>query len=521
VEHLLLEDRARGSRVGQARGAVVEGRRAEMAAAAERIRAAAGTDVALALAQPDGAGRLRVAWTDPPIPAMARERAARRRAAFDGRRPVGPAPAGDGFAMCAYPLLVEDRPVGVIEVFGRPPALVAAHEGILAEADDLARSLAIGAADRAMPAVAEPDPRTSFPSPTHVRSPVAAVEAAVGTLSARLGVPVAGWCVDADETLTLASLAGLSDATDATVRRALAGLEPWSGTEARRRVEARFVEQTGVDDAMWADAGDAVLLVGDANPEVAGSIELVTAVLADLLPLLRSAGAAQRRSDELDLGIAWTAHELRGPLLGVRAVLELVQRRDADPRQRAVVQSSLRELDHIVGTTEGLLAWAVGAQPLDRAETDVVRLAQDAIEACRLETGHPYFRLSGSERAVAYVDAAHVRSALLNLLRNAVAYADHATEIGVGVGLRGSFVSVEVSDVGPAIPKEERRSIFDPFVRGAVSGRARNGSGLGLFIVRRVVEAHDGRIWVESDRGATTFHVLLPAGAKEAPRCAS
>ncbi|MGE5226667.1 MAG: sensor histidine kinase [Planctomycetaceae bacterium] len=520
---MLLEDRAGVSRAGKDRRVGRVGRWPDMEAASARIRAAAGTDVALALAQPDAAGRLRVAWTDPPIPSMARTRAARRRAAFDGREPVGPTPAGDGFALCAYPLLAQDRPVGVLEVFGRARALLAAHDDILAVADGLARALAgeVGG-DRAGAPDDDPDAPRHLTALAEARSPAAAVDAAVRTLSARLDVPVAGWCVDQDDTLALTSLAGVSGAAGVDVRRALDGLEPWSGTEARRVAEARFAEATGIADAMWADAGDAVLLAGDANPHVAASIELVSAVLADVLPLLRSARAAQRRSDELDLGIAWTAHELRGPLLGVRAVLELVQRRgDADPRQRAVVQSSLRELDHIVGTTEGLLAWAVGAQPLERTETEVVQLAQDAIDACRLETGHPYFRLSGSERAVAYVDAAHVRSALLNLLRNAVAYADHATEIEVGVGLRGAFVSIEVSDVGPAIPPEERESIFDPFVRGTVSGRARNGSGLGLFIVRRVVEAHEGRLWVESNHGATTFHVLLPAAGKGAARCAS
>ncbi len=519
MEHMLLQDRPGGVRGSD------KSRRGALASALEvassRVRSAVGTDIAFAFAQPDAAGRLRVVWTDPPIPAMARTRAVRRRAAFDKGAPVGPSPAGEGLGICAYPLLADGRSVGVIEVFGRARALLAARDDILSVAEELARTL-VGEArgDRDQDAGSD-DEAPSLASLADARSPASAVDAAVRTLAARLGVPVAGWCVDADDTLVLAAVAGAPGSTGA-VRRAIDGLEPWSGTEARRDAEARFAEATGVQDAMWADAGDAVLLAGDANPAVAASIELVIAVLADVLPLLRSAHAAQRRSDELDLGIAWTAHELRGPLLGVRAVLELVERRaEDDPRQRAVVQSSLRELDHIVGTTEGLLAWAVGARPLVRDDTDVVQIVQEAIDGCRLETGHPYFRISGSERAVANVDAAHIRSALLNLLRNAVAYADHATEIEVSVGLRGAFVSIGVSDVGPQIPPEEREAIFDPFVRGAISGRARNGSGLGLFIVRRVVEAHEGRIWVESDRGATTFHVLLPVGGKEAQRCAS
>ncbi|MGZ4131875.1 MAG: hypothetical protein ACXVWF_02410, partial [Actinomycetota bacterium] len=76
---------------------------------------------------------------------MARTRAARRRAAFDGRTAVGPALTLDGFAICAYPLLAGDQSVGVIEVFGRARALLAAHDDILAVTGDLARSLADGA----------------------------------------------------------------------------------------------------------------------------------------------------------------------------------------------------------------------------------------------------------------------------------------------------------------------------------------------------------------------------------------
>jgi len=82
-------------------------------------------------------------------------------------------------------------------------------------------------------------------------------------------------------------------------------------------------------------------------------------------------------------------------------------------------------------------------------------------------------------------------------------------------------VMVSVKDYGPEIPDIERELIFSPFVRGTVPGRPRNGSGLGLFIARRVVEAHGGRIWVESDRESVTFRVLLPMVGTEAPRIAS
>ena len=71
------------------------------------------------------------------------------------------------------------------------------------------------------------------------------------------------------------------------------------------------------------------------------------------------------------------------------------------------------------------------------------------------------------------------------------------------------------------IPREERATIFDPFVRGQEGSRVRDGSGLGLFITRRVVEAHGGRIWFDPHDEGSTFHVLLPVDGRELQRSAS
>jgi signal transduction histidine kinase len=91
----------------------------------------------------------------------------------------------------------------------------------------------------------------------------------------------------------------------------------------------------------------------------------------------------------------------------------------------------------------------------------------------------------------------------------------------VHVASEGTAVRVSVRDQGPGIPREERATIFDPFVRGREGSRVRDGSGLGLFITRRVVEAHGGRIWVDPDDDGSTFHVLLPVDGRELQRSAS
>jgi signal transduction histidine kinase len=82
-------------------------------------------------------------------------------------------------------------------------------------------------------------------------------------------------------------------------------------------------------------------------------------------------------------------------------------------------------------------------------------------------------------------------------------------------------VRVSVGDQGPGIPLAEREIIFDPFVRGGVGSRATGGSGLGLFITRRVVEAHGGQVWVDSGDVGATFHMSLPVDKEELQRFAS
>jgi len=248
-------------------------------------------------------------------------------------------------------------------------------------------------------------------------------------------------------------------------------------------------------------------------------LEIIGSQLAIVL-----AGLAQQtlRDEQLNASIAWTAHELRGPILGVRSVLELLlERAGADPRDPLIIRRSIDELGRLVETAEAVLGWAVGTRSLQRRRTDIVRIVEEAVESCRLETGQDGIVVSFDRRVVARIDPAHIRAAIANLLRNALSFAEPGTKVEAAVERSGDMVMVSVKDFGPEIPAIERELIFSPFVRGTAPGRATNGSGLGLFIARRVVEAHGGRIWVESDRESVTFRVLLPVMGTEAPGMAS
>src|SRR6476661_2801537 len=112
-----------------------------------------------------------------------------------------------------------------------------------------------------------------------------------------------------------------------------------------------------------------------------------------------------------------------------------------------------------------------------------------------------------------FVDQMRIGQVLGNLISNAVKYGDKGSDIDVCVELHGTEVDIAVENRGPGIPPDEIEHLFERFVRSA---RARHSSvrglGVGLYIARELVVAHQGRIWVDSTPGeTTTFHVSLPS----------
>jgi NtrC-family two-component system sensor histidine kinase KinB len=111
-------------------------------------------------------------------------------------------------------------------------------------------------------------------------------------------------------------------------------------------------------------------------------------------------------------------------------------------------------------------------------------------------------------------DADRVYEILSNLIHNALTYSPAGSPLAVRVAASdGDFVRVSVSDQGEGVPPADRERIFDRFYRvNRSDARPTYGSGLGLYIARGLVEAHGGRIWVESEPGSgSTFHFTLPA----------
>jgi len=246
-------------------------------------------------------------------------------------------------------------------------------------------------------------------------------------------------------------------------------------------------------------------------------LEALKSVEESLRTRERELRASDRRKDEF---LAMLAHELRNPLAPIRCASELLMHLAAGhPQVRAPADILQRQIAHLTRIVDDLLD--VSRITQDRIELQRKPLEVGAVIADALESARPLMREKGHILEVAlseaplYVegDAARLVQCVANLLVNAAKYTDPEGEIRVAAhGENGSAV-IAVSDNGVGIPPELLPQIFDLFVQSRRSlDRAQGGLGIGLSLVRRLVQMHGGQVTAASEgagRGAR-FEIRLP-----------
>jgi two-component system CheB/CheR fusion protein len=160
--------------------------------------------------------------------------------------------------------------------------------------------------------------------------------------------------------------------------------------------------------------------------------------------------------------------------------------------------------------------------PIQRTPLDLSDLTRSVVDTIQVIAGEQPVTLQGDDAPLVISgDARRIEQVLLNLLVNAITFSGGNGPIEVSLRQADGFAEVEVRDHGPGIPAHVLPHVFDRFYRVDDERSAREGLGLGLFIAREVVNAHEGRIEVESaiDHGAT-FTVSLPllASPDSSPR---
>jgi heavy metal sensor kinase len=227
----------------------------------------------------------------------------------------------------------------------------------------------------------------------------------------------------------------------------------------------------------------------------------------------------ERSFEQLRRFTSDASHELRTPLTAIRSVGEVGLREHRDERAyREIIGSMLEEADRLGRLVDSLLTLSradVGQVKLTLEHVDLAELARDVVTHLGVlaEEKRQSILVETTAPVYATVDRLVLRQAVINLLDNAIKYSPEGGRVRVIVRDQSQGPTLEVIDVGPGIEVEHQEHIFDRFYRvDKARSRELGGTGLGLAIARWAVEAHGGRIELESADGqGSLFRIRLLA----------
>ena len=279
------------------------------------------------------------------------------------------------------------------------------------------------------------------------------------------------------------------------------------------QTSASFVGTT--DKVRALDTGADNYLFEPIEPE-----ELVANVraLLRLGRVERELREVDRRKDEF---LAILAHELRNPLGPIRSAVDLLRHLDpyAPPAQENARQMIIRQTDHMVRLVDDLLDVSRITQGKITVRKEKVGLREVAQSA--IETASPCIRQAGHALAVTLPDediwvdgdAVRLAQAIINLLHNASKFTPGGGKVSIALAREGDEAVVSVSDTGIGIAPEHSEKIFTLFAQGPhTAERVQDGLGIGLSLVRTLVDLHGGKVSVHSDGlgKGSTFEIRLP-----------
>ena len=202
--------------------------------------------------------------------------------------------------------------------------------------------------------------------------------------------------------------------------------------------------------------------------------------------------------------ISIISHELRTPVALIKGYVSTLRRDDAN-WDREIVDNSLEvieeEADHLTSLIEDLLDASrlqSGGISIKRSDVNIPEMVKHLVERFSSQTSTHHISTDFSpDFPIILADENRIRQVISNLITNSIKYAPQG-EIKISGQVRPNQVIISVSDDGPGIDSTDLPHVFDRFYRAPRSVRETKGAGLGLYLARAIIEAHGGRIWVES-----------------------
>ncbi|WP_244140855.1 PAS domain S-box protein [Kaistella flava (ex Peng et al. 2021)] len=213
-------------------------------------------------------------------------------------------------------------------------------------------------------------------------------------------------------------------------------------------------------------------------------------------------------------------HELKTPVTTIKGYVQLLKKMRGNSDDKFLVNSlntienQINKLNHLMGELLDISRIESGKLPLHKGDFSLLKLVTETIEDIKAaeQSHHINFELSGAKDIEVFADKDRITQVLNNLLTNAIKYSPNSKEVNVQLFVEGNCAVVSVEDFGIGMDEPELNKIFERFYR--VSGEDEvtfPGFGIGLFIVKDIVERHEGKIWVESEKQkGSKFYFSLP-----------
>ncbi|MFQ6615151.1 MAG: ATP-binding protein [Fidelibacterota bacterium] len=249
-------------------------------------------------------------------------------------------------------------------------------------------------------------------------------------------------------------------------------------------------------------------------------------VLAAGVLVFGSLFAVRMMGREVDLAklksdfVSTVSHELRSPLTSIRQLSEMLQagRIPSEKRRQQYYDTIVEQSEQLSLRVENILDFArmdERKKRLQLEEVDVGQFLRELVERVQHQVQHKGFTIQtnvGDQLPLAKVDRDAMAQVLINLMDNAIKYSGRSRDIEISAREDSGHLRIDVRDHGIGIGKEEMKKVFDRFYRGTRNGkRPTRGTGLGLTLVKRIVEGHHGSVQVKSEPGrGSTFSVKLP-----------
>jgi PAS domain S-box-containing protein len=284
------------------------------------------------------------------------------------------------------------------------------------------------------------------------------------------------------------------------------------GSHADYQVEFRYRHASG--DWRWMEGRGKAVYDADGRPRTLYGLGIDVTERRRAVEALED---ADRRKDEF---LATLAHELRNPLAPITAGLHVLRATggegEAAQRARAIIERQVEQMVRLVDDLLDVARIATGKTELRPDTMDVADAVRDAVETSRPQVAAAAHQLTLDLPAapiLVHADRTRLAQVFANLLNNSAKYSRPAQAITVSLAREGEEAVVRVRDAGLGIAPETLPGIFEMFRQGlAGEERSRGGLGIGLFLVKRIVDMHGGRVEAHSEglaRGSE-FVVRLP-----------